>query len=302
MASIKERLAEKPVIGTLLRVQDRFGEVKGTRWPTASPCRSSCRSFPLLLVAIAVVIGFIAEGDVSFTGDVIATSRHPVRTDRPPRRCGPAIENAEESTGRRRSSACSACCGAGLAVVVAVQRAIDNMWQTRSAGLKDKARAVLWLLGAGVIFAASFAVTTVLNFLPGFLAPLSILIGLAVNLGLFLWTFHELGRLPVGWRALLPGAAICAVGFEVLKLVGTLYVPRLVASSSALYGSLGIVIAILAWLAFFGRLLVYGAVVNVLRWEAGHGTVQVPLEVPRVDTAIAVGADRSGAVVDRLEG
>ena len=125
--------------------------------------------------------------------------------------------------------------------------------------------------------------------------------GVTVSLGLFLWTFSELGRLPVGWRALLPGAVVCAVGFEVLKLVGTLYVPRLVASSSALYGSLGIVIAILAWLAFFGRLLVYGAVVNVLRWEGGHGTVQVPLEAPRVDNAIAVSADRSGAVVDRLE-
>ena len=107
-------------------------------------------------------------------------------------------------------------------------------------------------------------------------------------------------RAASGWRALLPGAAVCAVGFEVLKLVGTIYVPRLVASSSALYGSLGIVIAILAWLAFFGRLLVYGAVVNVLRWEGGHGTVQVPVEVPRVDNALAVGADRSGAVVDTL--
>ena len=70
--------------------------------------------------------------------------------------------------------------------------------------------------------------------------------------------------------------------------------------SSALYGSLGIVIAILAWLAFFGRLLVYGAVVNVMRWEAGHGTLQVPVEVPRVDNALAVGADRSGAVVETL--
>jgi membrane protein len=127
-----------------------------------------------------------------------------------------------------------------------------------------------------------------------------VLVALGVNLGLFLWTFSELGRLPVGWRALLPGAALCAVGFEVLKLVGTVYVPRLIASSSALYGSLGVVIALLAWLAFVGRLIVYGAVVNVMRWEHGHGTVTVPLEVPRVEQAIAVGADRSGAVVDRL--
>ena len=72
------------------------------------------------------------------------------------------------------------------------------------------------------------------------------------------------------------------------------------ANSSALYGSLGIVVAILAWLAFFGRLLVYGAVVNVIRYEDEHGTLTVPIEVPRIDRAIALEANRAGAVTDRL--
>ncbi len=296
--SIKEKLEAKPIIGPLLRIQDRFGEVQGDPLANGIALQIFLSLIPLLLVAIAVV-GFVAGGDAGFTSDVI--ERLGIPSD------GPAagalrttIANAEES---RRTASIVGVLGLlwrGLAVVAAVQRASDNVWQTRSAGLRDKAGALLWLVGAGVIFAASFAASTVLNFLPAFLAPVSILIGLSMNLGLFLWTFGELGRLPVGWRALLPGAAICAVGFEVLKLIGTLYVPRLVASSSALYGSLGIVIAILAWLAFFGRLLVYGAVVNVMRWEAGHGTLQVPVEVPRVDSALAVGADRSGAVVDTL--
>lgn len=298
MASIKERLATKPVIGPLLRVQDRFGEVQGDPLANGIALQIFLSLIPLLLVAIAV-IGFLAGNDASFTADVVdalgipadSTAADSLRT---------AIESAEESRQAATIVGVLGLLWRGLAVVAAVQRAIDNVWQTRSEGFKDKAGAILWLLGAAVIFAASFALSTVLNFLPGVVAPVSIVLGLAVNLGLFLWTYHELGRLPVGWRALLPGAVLCAVGFEVLKLVGTIYVPRLVASSSALYGSLGIVIAILAWLAFFGRLLVYGAVVNVLRWESEHGTLQVPLEVPRVDAAIALGADRSGAVVDRL--
>lgn len=298
MVDIKAKLETKPVIGTLLRIQDRFGEVQGDPLANGVALQIFLSLIPLLLVAIAIV-GFIAGGDVTFAGDVIDFLGLPADGEAA-RTLRTTIENAEES---RRAASIIGVLGLlwrGLAVVAAVQRAIDNVWQTRSEGLKDKLRAVLWLVGAGLIFVSSFAVTTVLNFLPGFLAPLSIVVGLAVNLGLYLWTFSELGRLPVGWRALLPGAVVCAVGFEILKLVGTLYVPRLVAGSSALYGSLGIVIAILAWLAFFGRLLVYGAVINVLRWEEGHGTVQVPVEVPRVDSALAVEADRSGAVVDRL--
>ena len=105
-----------------------------------------------------------------------------------------------------------------------------------------------------------------------------------------------LSNRDVGWKALLPGAVVGAVGFEVLKLVGSVYVPRLVASSSALYGSLGVVFAILAWLLFFGRLIVYSAVVNVVRWEEDHGTVTVDLPVPKVPGEVPTEATRAGEV------
>ena len=78
--------------------------------------------------------------------------------------------------------------------------------------------------------------------------------------------------------------------------MGSIYVPRLVASSSALYGSLGVVFAILAWLLFFGRLIVYSAVVNVVRWEEDHGTVTVDLPVPKVPGEVPTEATRAGEV------
>ena len=65
--------------------------------------------------------------------------------------------------------------------------------------------------------------------------------------------------------------------------------PRAVASSSALYGSIGVVFAVLAWLALYGRLIVYGAVVNVLRWEAERGHRRVPIEVPHHEGAAPLG-------------
>lgn len=297
MVDVKAKLADKPVIGQILRVQDRFGEIQGTAWANGIALQTFLSLIPLLLVAIAVT-GFLAEGDATFTDDVIEAFGIPNSDSSGLRE---AIATAQES---RRTASIVGVLGllwTGLGVVAAVQRGIDAAWQTKAEGLKDKLGAALWLVGAVLIFLASFGLTTVLNFLPGFFAPVSILLGLAVNTGLFLWTFSELGRVPVGWRALLPGALLCAVGFEIMKLVGSLYVPRLVANSSALYGSLGAVTAILAWLAFFGRLIVYGAVVNVLRWEAEHGTLKIPIEAPRVEAALALEADRSGAVTERLE-
>jgi uncharacterized BrkB/YihY/UPF0761 family membrane protein len=117
-----------------------------------------------------------------------------------------------------------------------------------------------------------------------------------LNLGLWVWSFKILATRDVGWKALLPGAVVGAVGLEILKFVGGYYVPGAVTSASALYGTLGVVFATLAWLLFFGRLVVYSAVVNVVRWEEDHGTVTLEMEVPKVkgDTTEPVDVTRAG--------
>ena len=205
-----------------------------------------------------------------------------------------AITAAEES---RRAASVIGFVGllwSGLGLVAALQYAFNATWQVKGRGLRDKLVGLAWLGGAFVIFAASFGITTALNFLPGFLAPLGILVGLAVNFALWLWAMKVLPNRDVGWKALVPGAVFGAVGFEVLKAVGSIYVPRLVASSQALYGTLGIVFATLAWLLFFGRLLVYANVLNVVRWEEDHGTLTVEVEVPQLPGEEPVAATRAG--------
>ncbi len=294
---MKERLASVPVIGWLLRVQDRFSEVNGTALANGIALQAFLSIFPLLIVAISV-IGFIAQGDGTFAGDVIDAFG---LTGSAAMDMREAIANAQDSKAAAGIIGLLGLLWTGLAVITAVQRSVDLTWQTVPRGLRDKLRAVAWLLGAGVIFVGSFALGVLINFLPGFFAPLSIIAGIAVNVVLFLWTFTALSRLPVSWRACVPGALAGAVGFEVLKLIGAVYIPRLVANSSQLYGSLGIVVAIIAWLAFFGRLLVYSSVINVIRYEDEHGTLTVPIHVPRVPGAIALEANRAGGVTDRLE-
>jgi membrane protein len=139
----------------------------------------------------------------------------------------------------------------------------------------------------------SGALVGLLHALPGFFAPIAIVAGLAIDALLFLWTSHVLPNRDVGWRPLLPGAILGAIGLEGLKLLGALYVPRAVASASALYGSLGIVFAVLAWLLFFGRLLIYCEVLNVVLYERTAGTDEAIVEVPHVSN-ITDEATRSG--------
>jgi membrane protein len=280
------------VLRTVIRVQRRYGELNGNYMASAVTLSSFLSIFPLLLFAVAV-LGYFAAGSPDLAGSVVDKLG---LTGDAARAVVDTIHTAERS---RRTASIVGVVGllwSGLGLVAALQYAINTSWQVTGRGWKDKLKGLAWLGGASLLFMGSFAVGAALNFLPGWLSPLNILVGLGLDLALWLWTMKALSNRDVGWKALLPGAVVGAVGFEALKLVGSVYVPRLVASSSALYGSLGVVFAILAWLLFFGRLIVYSTVVNVVRWEEDHGTVTVDLPVPKLPGQVPTQATRAGEV------
>ena len=101
--------------------------------------------------------------------------------------------------------------------------------------------------------------------LPALVAPLVLLLSLAVNTVLWLWTSWILpNHHAPPWRRLLPGALVGAVGLEVFKIAGAYVVPLLVAKSSAVYGTIGTVFALLAWLWVLGRLVVLVTIVEAM--------------------------------------
>ncbi len=288
-----DRLGERySWFGTVLRVQKRYSELNGNYLASSVTLSAFLSLFPLLLFAIAV-LGFVAADTPNLGQEVVAELG--LEGDAASGITA-AIDTAKQS---RKAASVIGVVGllwSGLGLVAAFQYAINAAWQVTGRGWRDKLTGLLWLGGATLLFLTSFATSAVIRILPGFLAPLGILAGLSVNLGLWLWTFKVLGTRDVGWKALLPGAVAGALGLEVLKAIGAFYVPMAVASASALYGTLGVVFATLAWLLFFGRLVVYAAVVNVVRWEEDHGTVTVEMEVPRVhpETSPPVDVTRAG--------
>lgn len=282
-----------------LDVQERVGEINGGFVASGVTIMMFLALFPLLLVAISVV-GFIAAGDDTVAPRLIDELGL----------TGAAADaltsTLERAADTRRAASIIGLVGlawSGSGVAAALMHAVRAPWQERVQGLRDRFVGIAWLVIAGIGLAASLALGGALNAIPEWaptplVALLAVALGLAVQVGLFTWMLWGLGTRQVGVRALLPGAVVAALGFEVLKLVGTVVVPQLVRSSSALYGSLGIVFAILAWLALFARLLVYASALNAVRWEAEHGTVQVPVAVPDLPGRAPVAATRGGAMLE----
>lgn len=280
---------------TAVRVQERFSEVHGGYLAAAITLTAFLSLFPLLLIAVAVVGYLSLEADIpsQIIGRLGLTGE-----------AAEAVTSAIATAQRSRKGALgigtAGLLWSGLGMVAALQYAFDDVWQVTGRGMKDKLSGLLWLGGATVIMTLSFSLTAVIT-RAAWLAPLSVLLGVAANFAMWLWTLKALLNVVLPWRALVPGALLGAVGLEILKLVGGIYVPRLMAQTSGLYGSIGVVFAILTWLFFFGRLAVYVAVLNVVRWEEDNGTVTVEIELPKHPEVVALEATRSGEAKDPVQ-
>ena len=88
-------------------------------------------------------------------------------------------------------------------------------------------------------------------------------------------------REECAWWALLPGAIIIAVGVAVLHLLTLTYVAHVVSRKSALYGAIGIALALLLWTYFAGRLLTASIAANASLWK--HRSIE---EQPDNDPAV----------------
>jgi membrane protein len=276
-----------------LEIQDRYSELHGGELASAITLSAFLSILPLLLVGIAVFGFFSAASSKDLAVEAVKRLGLDASSDTAGL-ISEAIHTAESSRKTASVLGLAGLLWTGLGLVNALQYAWNSAWQVPGRGLRDKAVGLAWLAGAATLFAASFVLSAGSQLLPWYLAPLGIVAGLATGVGLWLWTAHTLPNRRVGWRALLPGAVLGAVGFEILKVVASFVVPRVVARSSDLYGPVGVVFALLGWLLLFGRLVVYAAVVEVVSWERRHGTVELTIEAPARPGIEPVSATRAG--------
>ncbi|MCP2260500.1 membrane protein [Streptoalloteichus tenebrarius] len=121
------------------------------------------------------------------------------------------------------------------------------------------------------------------------LAVSSVVLALLANWLVFLWVLSRLPREPVSVRSAMRGALVAAVGFELLKQVGTLYLGKVTGSpSGAAFGSL---LGLLVFVYLVARFLLF-----VTAWTATSPENARPKVVPPPPPAVIrpVVAVRSG--------
>ena len=99
------------------------------------------------------------------------------------------------------------------------------------------------------------------------LIPVSFAITGGVWLGLSLLLPHA----DATWRALLPGAALFAIGHAALEVATVYYFAPKLTRAPALYGSLGTAATLLLWLFLISRIIVASGFLNAALWRRSGG-------------------------------
>ena len=81
--------------------------------------------------------------------------------------------------------------------------------------------------------------------------------------------------------ALAPGAALVAVGTEILHIVTVVWFPHYLESKSEVYGTIGLSIALLLWAFLVGRLITLAAVLNAALWARFGADSAHPIQLRR---------------------
>jgi membrane protein len=274
-----ERLSSLPAMSTARAVQLRYRDAGGTALAASITLYLFLALFAVTVLAVAV-LGFLSAGGAHLARDLPSQLGVSGSASRLVRR---SVDTAE-----RRRAAATVCGVLGLAwtgsgLGVAISLAFDAAWRVEPRGLGDRARSLVWLVGAIAAIAVGAFATAGWSTLPSLFTPLVIAVSVASNTALFLWTAWFLPNRRVPLAALVPTAVLGGVALEVLKLLGAYVVPRLVAQTSAVYGTIGVVFALLVWLLLIGRVVMYVAVIEALRWERRASAITARCCPPRRD-------------------
>jgi uncharacterized BrkB/YihY/UPF0761 family membrane protein len=249
------------IIERVRAVARRYRDLNGRVSAAAITLYGFLALFALCVLAVAVV-GIVASGNDHVAKDIVSwLGLH-----------GDAATTVIDAVNTAQHSAKVASVvglvglvWVGSSLALSVASAYDVAWGVPSRIRGARLVGLGWLLGSGVLLAMGSLVTAGLAELPVLVAPLVLALSLTVNTVLWLWTSWILPNRPAPpWRSLLPGSITGAIGLEALKVAGAYVVPVLVTRSSAVYGTIGVVFALLAWLWVLGRLVVVVTIVETL--------------------------------------
>ena len=269
--AFKDRFYDVPVLGTALRVQDRYKDDAGDQFAASIGFFGFLSLFPLIALAVAVG-GFVVRNTPGASLDIAQSINDAIPG------LGGGVEGVSNivDTVAKNAGAITTVSFvllllSGLRVVNSAMTATSRFFRVElPTGIKLKGRQ----LGALALLGTLALGATVVSSLAGFdfsfvpqvvTVAVSTVVTLMLDVLLFLVAYRILVATEgPAWRDLVPGAVLAGAGWTALKVFGSAFLASKAASANSMYGVFGGIIALLALFYLAGRLYVYGAELSVV--------------------------------------
>ena len=223
--------------------------------------------FPLLLV-FTTILGYALHDNKKLQEDLIdsALGNFPI--------IGPELNS---HTHALHGSVAAVVIGSILLIYGAVglglatQSAMNVVWNIPYVRWPSIYLRYLRALGVLALLALSTIGVTVLTGFAtlvshGWTATVLLVVGsLALNFGLILLAFNLTTADALKWRDIYFGAALAAVFWQTLQLIGSWYIGRELQHATNTYGFFAIVIVLLSWIYLGAQLFLLAAEINVVK-------------------------------------
>ncbi|HZU48480.1 MAG TPA: inner membrane protein YhjD [Mycobacterium sp.] len=257
----------------VMRANKRYNDRKGNFFAAGLTYYTIFSLFPLLMVGFAVA-GFLLARQPDLLAEIENRIRSAVSD-----KFGKQLIKAMNSAIASRSSVgiigLAGSAWAGLGWMANLREALSAMWAehvTSPGFVRTKLSDLVAMLSAFAAIAATIALTAladaapmakVLNLLglhyalalDVILRGISLLMSLLVSWLLFTWMIARLPREPVSFAASMRAGLLAAVGFEVFKLIGSIYLRSVLRSPAG--AAFGPVLGLMVFAYITARLVLF---------------------------------------------
>jgi membrane protein len=286
---------EHPVLGIPIGIIYKFFDDQGGYLAAVVTHYAFIAILPLLLIASAV-LGFVLQGDPGLEQRILssALAQFPIVGDQLGR-----PEGIQGSTAAVVIGILAATYGA-VGLGQASQNAVNVVWaiprNSRLNPVVSRIRSLGWMIVAGLALAVVALLTSVSSHvevlgsdLNGAMHWLVVAVTVVVTtcvLGLMIrWSTPQQDR----FRDALPGAAVTAVLWQVLQMVGGIYVSHVIANAGEMNGVFAIVLGLVALIYIASVMAILGLETNAV---LGKHLYPRALLTPFTDDVALTDADR----------
>lgn len=275
-SNMLEGVKSSRVVRRALRLNERYAEDAGGYLAASIAYFGFLSLFPLMLLGLSA-IGFVLEENPGLRREIEAGMAQAV----------PGIEalvgrNLDAFKEARATTGLLGLVGllwTGTGVVGAGRNAVRRVFRQGQpqGGFGARAWLVAVTAGLGLVAMAATGLATTAAALDTE-GPLGVglrigaaVLAFAIDFGLFLVAYRVLMRGRTSWSDLRPGALFAAVGWTLLKLLGTWYATSTVERSETVYGTFAATVGVLVILYLASRVFIYGAELNAVLLEEKGG-------------------------------